>query len=323
MRLHEIQQNVDEDINLTRYLPNVENAIKKAILASVDSFINVKITPKIQDNINKTGKFGAVKQRVKLVSNMKNHCAKNLQYIASRTMKMPKITVYFTDLEGNNGEWHEEDSSIAIHIKYLNEVKNRLWSHWTTQLIKYNEGDTLNYLETADSIIDSFKSNMFTSPINTVVGNIAGVFIHEMVHAKQDKAASANKMDPQKAYRSYLTNKETFDKSIEDYEAAGFTKAEAYRLYRGSPQEIAAFANQEAAKFIKNKKLDQRGVVATPQKLSDLQNQLKYLNDVFKDKTPAEIKIMRRYTTLMYKAVMDYLDRKNEVEQRKKLKKSY
>jgi hypothetical protein len=178
-------------------------------------------------------------------------------------------------------------------------------------------------LETADSIIDSFKSNMFTSPINTVVGNIAGVFIHEMVHAKQDKAASANKMDPQKAYRSYLTNKETFDKSIEDYEAAGFTKAEAYRLYRGSPQEIAAFANQEAAKFIKNKKLDQRGVVATPQKLSDLQNQLKYLNDIFTDKNnPTEIKIIRRYTTLMYKAVMDYLDRKNEVEQRKKVKKS-
>jgi hypothetical protein len=318
MRLYEITQSIEEDINLTRYLPNVENAIKKAILASVDSFVNVKITPNIQANINETGKFGAVKQRVKLVSNMKNYCAKNLQYISSRTMKMPKITVYFADLKGNNGEWYSEDSSIAIHTKYLSEVKNRLWSMWTTYLIKYNEGDTLDYLETANSIIDSFKSNMFTSPINTVVGNIAGVFIHEMVHAKQDKSASANKMDPQKAYRSYLTNKETFDKSIEDYEAAGFTKTEAYRLYRGSPQEIAAFANQEAAKFIKNKKLDQSGAVVTPDKLTGLQNHLKYLNDIFTDKNnPTEIKIIRRYTTLMYKAVMDYLDRKNEIAQAK------
>jgi hypothetical protein len=321
MRLHEIQQNVDEDINLTRYLPNVENAIKKAILASMDSFLNVKITPQMQDDINKTGKFGVVKKRIRLVTKMKKNCAINLQNIASRTMKMPKITVYFDKIK-NNGEWYVEDFSIVLNTKYLNEIKNRIWSNWTAYLIKYNEGDTLNYLETANSIIDSFKQSMFTSPIDRVVSTLAGVFIHEMVHAKQDKAAAANGMNPDKAYRSYLTNKETFDKSIEDYEAAGFTKAEADRFYRGSPQEIAAFANQEAAKFIKNKKLDQRGVVATPQKLSDLQNQLKYLNDVFKDKTPAEIKIMRRYTTLMYKAVMDYLDRKNEVEQRKKVKKS-
>jgi hypothetical protein len=42
------------------------------------------------------------------------------------------------------------------------------------------------------------------------------------------------------------------------------------------------------------------------------------LNDIFKDKNnPTEIKIMRRYTTLMYKAVMDYIDRKNELEQAK------
>ena len=321
MRLHEIQQNVDEDINLTRYLPNVENAIKKAILASMDSFLNVKITPQIQNDINKTGKFGAVKKRIRLVTKMKKNCAINLQNIASRTMKMPKITVYFDKIK-NNGEWYVEDFSIVLNTKYLNEIKNRIWSNWTAYLIKYNEGDTLNYLETANSIIDSFKQSMFTSPIDRVVNTLAGVFIHEMVHAKQDKAATASGMNPDKAYRSYLTNKETFDKSIEDYEAAGFTKAEADRFYRGSPQEIAAFANQEAAKFIKNKKLDQRGVAATPQKLSDLQNQLKYLNDVFKDKTPAEIKIMRRYTTLMYKAVMDYLDRKNEVEQRKKVKKS-
>jgi hypothetical protein len=321
MRLHEIQQNVDEDINLTRYLPNVENAIKKAILASMDSFLNVKITPQMQDDINKTEKFGVVKKRIRLVTKMKKNCAINLQNIASRTMKMPKITVYFDKIK-NNGEWYVEDFSIVLNTKYLNEIKNRIWSNWTAYLIKYNEGDTLNYLETANSIIDSFKQSMFTSPIDRVVSTLAGVFIHEMVHAKQDKAAAANGMNPDKAYRSYLTNKETFDKSIEDYEAAGFTKAEADRFYRGSPQEIAAFANQEAAKFIKNKKLDQRGVVATPQKLSDLQNQLKYLNDVFKDKTPAEIKIMRRYTTLMYKAVMDYLDRKNEVEQRKKVKKS-
>jgi hypothetical protein len=49
---------------------------------------------------------------------------------------------------------------------------------------------------------------------------------------------------------------------------------------------------------------------------------LNYLNDIFKDKTPAETKIMRRYTKLMYTAVMDYLDRKNEIAQRKKVKKS-
>jgi hypothetical protein len=318
MRLHEIQQTVDESINLTRYLPEVENAIKKGILDSMDSFVHVKITPDIQANINETGKFGAVKQRVKLVSNMKKYCSANLQNVASNIMKMPNITVYFDKMKKSNGEWYVDDSSIAINIKYLNDIKNRVWAIWSAQLIKYNEGDTLDYLETADSIIDEFKRYMFTPSVNAVVSNIAGVFIHEMVHANQDKSASAKGMNPDKAYRSYLTNKETFDKSIEDYKKAGFTEKEAYRLYRGSPQEIAAFANQEAAKFIKSKKLDQPGVMATPQRLADLHAQLKYLNDIFKDtNNPTEIKIIRRYTTLMYKAVMDYAERKNELEQAK------
>lgn len=317
MRLYEIQQNIEESINLTRYLPEVENAIKKGILASMDSFINVKITSNMQANINETGKFLAVKQRVKLVFGMKKHCATNLQNIASSTMKMPNIIVYFDKIK-NNGEWHGDDSTIKLNTKYLTLIKNRIWAIWTTQLIKYNEGATLDYLETADSIIDEFKRYIFTPSVNAVVNTLAGVFIHEMVHAMQDKAASAKGMNPDKAYRSYLTNKETFDKSIEDYKKAGFTKKQAYRLYRGSPQEIAAFANQEAAKFIKNKKLDQPGVEATPQSLADLQTKLTYLNDIFKNKNnPTEIKIIRRYTTLTYKAVMDYIDRKNELEQAK------
>jgi HEPN domain-containing protein len=317
MRLHEIQQTVDESINLTRYLPDVENAIKKGILNSMDSFVKVKITPNIQANINETGKFGAVKQRVKLVSGMKKQCSDNLQNIASGTMKMPNIIVNFGNIK-NNGEWYIDDSTITLNTKYLNVIKSRIWAIWTTQLLKYNEGDTLDYLETADSIIDEFKKYIFTPAVNAVVNTLAGVFIHEMVHAKQDKAASTKGMNPDKAYRSYLTNKETFDKSIEDYKKAGFTKEQAYRLYRGSPQEIAAFANQEAAKFIKSKKLDQPDVEATPQRLSELQNQLTYLNNIFKDKNnPTEIKIMRRYTTLMYKAVMDYVDRKNELIQAK------
>jgi hypothetical protein len=168
------------------------------------------------------------------------------------------------------------------------------------------------------SIIDEFKRYIFTPAVNAVVNTLSGIFIHEMVHAKQDKAASAKGMNPDKAYRSYLTNKETFEKSIEDYKKAGFTKEQAYRLYRGSPQEIAAFANQEAAKFIKNKKLDQPGVQITSQRLADLKTQLSYLNDIFKNKNdPTEIKIIRRYTTLMYKAVMDYAERKNELAQTK------
>jgi len=318
MRLYEIQQNIEESINLTRYLPEVEDAIKKGILASMDSLINVKITPNVQANIDETGKFGAVRSRVKLVSKMKKHCSANLQNVASSIMNMPNIIVYFDKMKKNNGEWYSDNSSIAINIKYLNDIKNRIWANWSAQIIKYNEGDTLDYLETAESIIDEFKRYTFTPAVSAVVTNIAGVFIHEMVHAMQDKAAAAKGMNTDKAYRSYLTNKETFDKSIEDYKKAGFTEKEAYRFYRGSPQEIAAFANQEAAKFIKSKKLDQPGVQATPQRLSELQTQLKYLNDIFKDtNNTTEIKIIRRYTTLMYKAVMDYVERKNELAQAK------
>jgi hypothetical protein len=104
-----------------------------------------------------------------------------------------------------------------------------------------------------------------------------------------------------------LASKDKFNKVIDDPESAGIDDTEAYKLYRASPQEMAAFANQDALKFIKDNKLNVQGATADAATMAKLQN---YLGNYFKDReNPKEYKLLKRYGSLVYKAVADYLNR--------------
>ena len=104
MRLYEIVQPVNEAINFVQFAGPAEQAIKQGILDAVDTLVNVRITPEIQQEINQTKKFGSVKNLAKLVEQMSQNCSNNLTTLAVEVMKVPETSVSFKDIGTNRGE---------------------------------------------------------------------------------------------------------------------------------------------------------------------------------------------------------------------------
>jgi hypothetical protein len=134
-----------------------------------------------------------------------------------------------------------------------------------------------------------------------------------MVHAQQHQAQFVRNKDAD--YRSYIKtktipSKKEFQTMIDT--PGALDDPTNYKLYRASPQEMAAFANQAAAKFIKDHGLNKPGIKPNASTMSALQL---YLDNFFRDKNnPKEYKLLKRYGNLIYKAVADYLTRKAELE---------
>jgi hypothetical protein len=313
MRLYEIEQTVAESVNFTRYIDDAENAMKKGILTACSILATVTITPAMQADITQTKAFGSVRQAVNLAGLIKDHCTVELKKLAVNKMKVPVTDVIFEPLGDSNGECYLLE--VRLNIAYINGISNQVWSRWTKAVVANRAGDPFSYTKTAKKIINTFKKTLFEVPI-PVIDNCASTFIHEMVHAQQHMPQLAKGVpDSGTDYGSYIKTKDVPDKKA-------FTKMvdtpgalddpENYRIFRASPQEMAAFANQDAARFIKDNNLNVQGVTADPATMAKLQN---YLGKYFRDRDNyQERTLLKRYGTLVYKAVDDYFSRKNSTK---------
>jgi hypothetical protein len=334
MRLYEITQNVTEAINYTRYLPDIEVAMKKGILKAVDTLPKIEITPEMQAEINRTGELDGIEQTVNLADLIAKYCSVNLKNLAKTKILVPLTRVQFIPLGKNNGEC--DRLTISITINYINAIASRIWFLWDQALEKkyakynnsevsdynddddynddYNDYDTdypYNYKELADDAITEFRKVILDKGLQEYIDKSASVFVHELVHAKQHavqltKGIPAKKLD----YRSYIKtkeipNKEKFQDMVDT--PGALDDPINHKIYRASPQEMAAFANQDAGRFIKDNKLNVPGTEAGPAIMTKLQN---YLGPYFKDRDNyQEYQILKRYGALVYKAVTDYLNR--------------
>jgi hypothetical protein len=309
MRLYEIVQPINEAINFVQFAGPAEQAIKQGILDAVDTLINVRITPEIQQEINQTKKFGSVKQLTNLVQQMSQRCSLNLTTLAVEVMKVPETTVIFKDLGTDRGECLEKQ--VRLSSRFLTRIGNQIWGTWALALASTNVSDPPDYNNTAKRIIKKFKTQIFSRAVMIEIDNCVSVFIHEMVHAQQDmqqynKGISSDDTE----YRSYLTSKDKFMQMVTDPESSEFQGDNFSRIYQASPQEMAAYAHQYAISFIKDNKLNDPTVVADKAVMAKLQN---YLGNFYKDRTnQKEYKILKRYGSLVYSNVMDFLARKSQ-----------
>jgi len=310
MRLYEIQQNITEAINFTRYIDDAENAMKKGIIKACAELPKVTITPEMQADIDETATLRSVKEALDFPELVKQYCADELKKLAVNKMKVPLSDVIFEQLEDANGEAYGLE--VRLNIAYINGIVKPIWAKWIYE-IGSNSAKPINYTKTAKKVINRFTKNLSTIKM-PILENCASTFIHEMVHAQQHaaqatKGISADNTD----YRSYIKtpevpNKEAF-KAMVDTPGA-LDDPENYRIFRASPQEMTAFANQAAAKFIKDNKLNLPGAKADSATMAKLQN---YLGDYFRDRDNyQEHTLLKRYGTLVYKAVADYLNRNAE-----------
>jgi hypothetical protein len=341
MRLHEIEQTVDESVNYARYIDDAEDAMKKGILKAVDNLPHIEITPEMQADIDRTGELDGVKQTVNLAELIAKYCSASLKNLAKTKIQVSLSKVQFIALGNNEGEC--DRLTININSKYINSIAARIWFLWDQALEKkyakynnsevsdydddeedyndydydndeYNTDYPYNYKELADETITEFRKDIFTKVVQEYVDKCASIFIHELVHAKQHavqlaKGIPAKNLD----YRSYiktkeLPTKEKFQNMVATPDA--LDDPLNYKIYRASPQEMAAFANQAAAKFIKDNKLNVSGAKADAATMAKLQN---YLGKYFKDRDNyKEYILLKRYGNLVYKAVADYLNRNAE-----------
>jgi hypothetical protein len=313
MRLYEIEQPVDEAINYTRYIDDAENAMKKGILTACTVLATVPITPAMQADIAQTKAFGSVRHAVNLAELIKDHCTAELKKLAVNKMKVPVTDVIFEPLGDSNGECYLLE--VRLNIAYINGISNQVWARWTKAVVANRTGDPFDYTKTAKKIISTFKKTLFDTPI-PVLDNCASTFIHELVHARQHMPQVAKGVpDSGTDYGSYIKTKEIPDKKAftKMVDTPGALDDPAnYRIFRASPQEMAAFANQDAARFIKDNNLNVQGVTADPATMAKLQN---YLGKYFRDRDNyQEHTLLKRYGTLVYKAVDDYLSRKNSTK---------
>jgi hypothetical protein len=303
MKINEVAQPVAEAINFARYTDDADAAMKSGIVSSVRTLPKVRITDSMAAEIE-AGSTNSLKTQANLSKLMAKYCSANLKKLAVQTMSVPVTAVVFEPLGNNKGEC--ADLEIRLNSRYLKGIEHKILADWVNSLRKSGV-DPLNYAETTNEIIDAFINNvLFAGSAETIALSCANTFIHEMVHAQQNQL-QYNQGRTDTEYRSYLAPKDRFNKMMSDPGSVDMDDDVAHKIYRASPQEMAAFANQDAAKFIKDMGLNQPNAVADQKVMSELQH---YVNEYFNDRTnPKEYRLLKRYGSLVYRAVMDYLQR--------------
>lgn len=159
--------------------------------------------------------------------------------------------------------------------------------------------------------------NLFYESVNKIVSEITSVFIHELTHVIQYKKENSAKMQAQ-GYRSYIEpDKKKFYKSVGRINAGTADDAD-FNAYLGSPQEIAAFAQQEALSYIESNDVheitDLEELLDFKDKLHSygLGSRLRYTSfNRFKNpENKTEYIIFKRFSKLVYQEVVNYVDQR-------------
>lgn len=152
----------------------------------------------------------------------------------------------------------------------------------------------------AGEIFNTYSSRDSDRIIEEMVNTIIHEYVHIAQHTQQFIKGSRDL-----EYRSYLTKDKSKFYSAINKMHAGETDDESYKLYRASPQEIAAFAHNAALKYIRDIDPD-----ALDSYKRDLNKDLGgYMEDMFSDPTnQQEYKIFKRFHKLMYQEVVRYIE---------------
>jgi len=307
MRLIELF--VTEKISLTNLKNPLKREIEETILYCLHQiyYRESKLDPKIKAHADKNSTLKQVNAFIKPLLDKQL----TLVVAAALTELLKGITevdvaVKFADITASG---HASGRTIVLNTKYTDDIcKVTMGSLYDVALDSVeNENDLVSVLFLTYKKADMY---MFArSNLNTIIDNLISVIIHEMVHVVQhDKQYKAGRSTTE--YRSYLDkgkDKTKFYNSLRKLSAGDHTAAD-YKLYRGSPQEIAAFAQEAALKFINDIDMDNLADINDLRK--DLPNEMRmYIESLFNNPTnQTEHKVFKRFHKLMYQEVDRYMD---------------
>ncbi len=167
---------------------------------------------------------------------------------------------------------------------------------------------TLRYIDVSDDgyVITARRQSDSTEGVNALTSTLIHELTHVIQHSKQMDRGEFE-------YRSYMQKDRTkfYAAVAQLVDNEDIRSTDVYKVYRASPQEIDAFAQEAALRVLKS--IDFPTIARSLSK-AELMDELKYaiasnLDTVFKDrKTPAEIKSFNRFNKRMYLEVVRRVD---------------
>lgn len=188
-------------------------------------------------------------------------------------------------------------------------------------------GYTLHSMDDEHGIVDTFFECLKHADLPILYGSrgadleksvntLITVILHEFTHVLQNKA-QYDKGRMSNEYRSYLEpNKEKFGDIINKASRGEQLTPTEYKIYRASPQEIPAYAQEAALNFINKEGVDK---VTDFKKLrQELPKVFRtYVEKQFHDPTNSkEYQVFKKFHKLMYQEIVRYIDRREEIYRR-------
>lgn len=223
----------------------------------------------------------------------------------------PYSTMMFKDMKSGGSA---DGSHININRKlldiildyYVNYVYDRMISSIESNETALNQFFELFYEPDRKDI--SAYSSGFENKLNELVS----VIIHELTHVQQHQA-QRKKGRADTEYRSYLEpNKSKFYQAVNSVAQDASPSADSYRLYRGSPQETAAFAHQSALDWLNaygvfDDQYDAEGLKGI---LDAIKEDPSFVNKMFNDRdNPKEYKVFKRFNKQVYQEIVRTLEK--------------
>lgn len=316
MRLFELF--ISEKISLTHLKNPLKKNIESEILDSVHQihYKESKLDPGSRALSDREGSLTHIMPQVHewLAQQLDVRVSSIIETILKTITDIP-VTVDFAKMH-NQGE--ASNRHIKLNYSFIDEL--------TTSIIAGMYDYALDSLEDEHQIVSTlfrvYKSvdayYIFSLyGVEKTINQMISTIIHEMVHVVQHDA-QLKVGRPRTEYRSYLKKHvNSFYDSVRRL-SSGDHSEEDYKAYRGSPQEIAAFAAEEAYNFIKDLGIDDLSLEDVAFIRKDLPAQMQgYVNTQFNN--PAnkeEYNVFKRFNKLLYQEIVRYIDRVEKLKKK-------
>ena len=320
LNLDKISTLINEAISLTSMQQPLQNALQSALVEAVRDTVTPRLIQHCMEENGTDSLYILVKGNT-----LSQYCTQHVVDIfkwelpdifrkAVPMLENYNIRVYFK--KGLNVHGHANGQVVTVKFELLQEVVQHILEQCYS---KCRHDDVQGFSKVCSEISFDTGGNVTSSstprgPVWSGIKNIVSVIIHEMVHVIQHIQQKDSK-NKEYEYRSYLQkDKKKFHSQIKKVTAGeeGMTP-EQYKIYRASPQEMTAFAHEEALTLIDRLKLDDpsAGYTLDTAMLAVKKYLGTYIDKMFADKSNRkEYPVFKRYVKMVYLELERYCEAK-------------
>jgi hypothetical protein len=210
------------------------------------------------------------------------------------------------------------------------EISDNRVKALTKEIVECMYSYTLDTLENKTSIVETFfmafkkadVRTLYSGNLENELDRLVSVVLHELTHIIQHSAQYKQDRKGPTEYRSYLEpDKTKFNAVINKMHKGEELTPYEYKIYRASPQEIPAFAQEAALGVLNDLDIDNVTDLKELRKLLP-DNIRAFMDHQFNNPSNAkEYAVFKKFHKLMYQEIMRYVDmiEKKRIRQNRKV----